>query len=139
MVSANPAIFQANPDDLIAIAKKMNGPLQNLERHLKDLTSIQGTLETAFKGNAGQAVYNAFGNVHSTGTGIARYLEDIMAQINQASSKFDEDDRAAFQQVKTAMGDAADGSFNTGVKDGGWQSDAQESTVGPPKAKVDWV
>jgi WXG100 family type VII secretion target len=136
---AGQSITQANPDDLVAIAKKMDGPLQGLETNLGRLTNIQGILEAAFKGNAGQAVYNAFGNVHSTGTGVAQYMESVMAQIVQASSKFDEDDRAAVQGVQASMGAAADGTYNSGVSDSAWQSEAQESTAGPSKAKVDWA
>ncbi|WP_416565146.1 WXG100 family type VII secretion target [Nocardia testacea] len=136
---AGQSITQANPDDLVAIAKKMDGPLQGLETNLGRLTNIQGILEAAFKGNAGQAVYNAFGNVHSTGTGVAQYMESVMAQIVQASSKFDEDDRAALQAVQASMGEAADGTYNSGVSDSAWQSEAQESTAGPTKARVDWA
>ncbi|MEU4839473.1 WXG100 family type VII secretion target [Nocardia testacea] len=137
---AGQSITQANPDDLVAIAKKMDGPLQGLETNLGRLTNIQGILEAAFKGNAGQAVYNAFGNVHSTGTGVAQYMESVMAQIVQASSKFDQDDRAALQAVQASMGEAADGTYNSGAS-GTWNNGAEnlESTVGPSKAKVDWA
>ncbi|MGA6207814.1 WXG100 family type VII secretion target [Nocardia testacea] len=137
---AGQSITQANPDDLVAIAKKMDGPLQGLETNLGRLTNIQGILEAAFKGNAGQAVYNAFGNVHSTGTGVAQYMESVMAQIVQASSKFDEDDRAAVQGVQASMGEAADGTYNSGAS-GTWNNGAEnlESTAGPSKAKVDWA
>jgi WXG100 family type VII secretion target len=142
MVNASQAVTQANPDDLVAIAKKMDGPLQGLETNLGRLTNIQGILEAAFKGNAGQAVYNAFGNVHQTGTGVAQYLESVMAQIVSASSKFGEDDQAArqaIQNIEGNMGAAADGTYNSGVKDEAWNSATQESTVGPSKAKVDWA
>ncbi|WP_039827805.1 WXG100 family type VII secretion target [Nocardia testacea] len=137
---AGQSITQANPDDLVAIAKKMDGPLQGLETNLGRLTNIQGILEAAFKGNAGQAVYNAFGNVHSTGTGVAQYMESVMAQIVQASSKFDQDDRAALQAVQASMGEAADGTYNSGAS-GTWNNGAEnlESTAGPSKAKVDWA
>ncbi|WP_063131564.1 WXG100 family type VII secretion target [Nocardia fusca] len=142
MVNASQAVTQANPDDLVAIAKKMDGPSQNLQAHLKGLTDIQGILEAAFKGNAGQAVYNAFGNVHSTGSQVAQYLESVMAQINSASSKFgneDDDARKAIEGIVNGMGAAADGTYNSGVRDEGWQSANAESTVGPSKAKVDWA
>jgi uncharacterized protein YukE len=136
------SITKANPDDLVEIAKKMDGPLQGLETNLGRLTNIQGILEAAFKGNAGQAVYNAFGNVHSTGTSVAQYMESVMAQIVSASSKFGEDDQAARQAIQStadSMGAAADGTYSSGVNDAGWNSAEQESTVGPSKAKVDWA
>ncbi|MET8797762.1 WXG100 family type VII secretion target [Nocardia sp. NPDC004568] len=136
------SVTQANPDDLVAIAKKMDGPLQGLETNLKRLTGVQGILEAAFKGNAGQAVYNAFGNVHSTGSGVAQYMESVMAQIVSASSKFGEDDQAArqaIQGIQGNMGEAADGVYSPAAADGAWNSATQESVVGPSKARVDWV
>ncbi|MEV0367400.1 WXG100 family type VII secretion target [Nocardia fusca] len=142
MVNASQSVTQANPDDLVAIAKKMDGPSQNLQTNLKGLVDIQGILEAAFKGNAGQAVYNAFGNVHSTGSQVAQYLESVMAQINSASSKFgneDDDARKTIEGIVNGMGAAADGTYNSGAKDENWQSANAESTVGPSKAKVDWA
>jgi uncharacterized protein YukE len=116
----------------------MNGPLQTLEGHLKTLGSAQNDLQAAFKGSAGTAVYNAFGNVLSTGTQVAHFIEEIIQGIVQASSKFDEEDRLAMEQVSRQI-DAGldargvgslDGSFGSGETGatGTWQSTELENS-----------
>ncbi|MGW5388332.1 WXG100 family type VII secretion target [Nocardia sp. NPDC003963] len=133
-------LTQADPDTLIAVSKKMSTPLQTLEGHLKSLAGSQGTLQTAFKGNAGDAVYNAFGNVLTTGSKVAEYIEQIMQEIIAASSKFDEEDRLAMQGIANQLGDAGDGVFNAGTTGatGGWATDQLENTQGPSKADINW-
>lgn len=132
-------ITEADEDVLMEFAKKMDGPLQTLEGHISSLGKSQGALQTAFKGNAGNAVYNAFGNVLTTGAKVADYIEQIMQMILSSSQKFGAEDHAAMQQLVSKMGDAADGSFNSGGT-GTWADNGQlESTAGPSKAKVDWA
>ncbi|MCX0273815.1 hypothetical protein NLM24_24620 [Nocardia zapadnayensis] len=137
-------ITEADEDVLMEFGKKMEGPLQTLEGHLKSLSGSQGTLQTAFKGNAGNAVYNAFGNVLQTGSKVAEYIEQIMQMILSSSSKFGQEDHAAMQSVISRLGEAGDGTFNSGAT-GSWNNlDKQgnvelESTQGPSKAKVDWA
>ncbi|NUP27829.1 MAG: hypothetical protein HOQ44_14245 [Nocardia sp.] len=74
-------ITEADEDVLMDFAKKMDGPLQILEGHIDKLGKSQGALQSAFKGNAGNAVYNAFGNVLTTGAKVADYIEQIMQMI----------------------------------------------------------
>ncbi|GGL40600.1 WXG100 family type VII secretion target [Nocardia jinanensis] len=133
-------LTQADPDTLVAVSKKMATPLQTLEGHLKSLAGSQGTLQTAFKGNAGDAVYNAFGNVLTTGSKVAEFIEQIMQEIIGASSKFDEEDRLAMQGIANQLGDAADGTFtgSTAGATGTWANTGLENTTGPSKASIDW-
>ncbi|MEU1985849.1 hypothetical protein [Nocardia sp. NPDC019395] len=137
-----PGLTQADGDQMVAISKQMSGPLQTLEKDLKALGGAQGVLETAFRGNAGNAVYNAFGNVLTTGSNLARFMEQIMDQIISGSSAFDSEDQAAMQAVKGQLGEAGDGNYaNPGAQESTWNNGdtALESTAGPSKAKVDWA
>jgi len=110
-ISAAPGtagVTDADVDQLVAFAKGMNGPLQTLEGHLKTLGGAQNDLQAAFKGSAGTAVYNAFGNVLSTGTRVVQFIEEIIQGINNSGFKFDEEDRLAMDTVNRQINEGLD-------------------------------
>lgn len=140
-ISAAPGtagVTDADVDQLIAFAKGMNGPLQTLEGHLKKLGGAQNDLQAAFQGNAGTAVYNAFGNVLSTGTSVVQFIEEIIQGINNSGFKFDEEDRIAMDEVNRGINagleahgagslDGSFGSAETGAY-GTWESAQLENS-----------
>lgn len=126
-------LTQADEATLVNFASGMNGPLQTLEGNLRTLGGSQGMLQSAFKGKAGTAVENAFGNVLDTGKRVAVYIEEIMGKINTSAGEFTHRDGEALQALISGMGDAyTDGGLDTGAS-GTW-NDGKVDVNWDPKA-----
>lgn len=132
-------LTEADETTLVNFASGMNGPLQTLEGNLRTLGGSQGLLQEAFKGQAGGAVYNAFGNVLDTGKKVAVYIEEIMQKINTSAGEFAHQDGAALQAMISGMGEAySDGAVDTGAT-GNWNDGKVEQNWDPQKVKDNWA
>ncbi|NKY34769.1 hypothetical protein HGA13_17050 [Nocardia speluncae] len=132
---------EADETTLTNFATGMNGPLQDLEKNLSRLGGSQNTLQTAFVGQAGTAVENAFANVLDTGRNVALKIEEIMGMIHKSAAEFTSRDGEALQALISGMGEAyTDGKVETGGT-GSWNDGAVDQRVdpmNPTKAKTDW-
>lgn len=120
---------------LESFANGMNGPLQTLESNLRTLGQSQNALMTAFVGQAGTAVENAFGNVLDTGKQVAVKIEEIMGMINKSAAEFNHRDGEALQAVLSGMGEAYQDQQVTGGT-GTWNDGQVEQNS---KIKDDWM
>lgn len=143
VTSANtPGVTSADEHTLLEFAKKLDGPLQILQGDLKKLGGAQDELRVAFVGVAGDAIFNAFGNVQSTGTDVARYLEEILNSIKKSAADYSSEDQAAMESLMKSIDGglksnglgSVDGSFGaaqTGATEG-WATSQNE------KVRMDW-
>ncbi|WP_280400034.1 hypothetical protein [Nocardia carnea] len=120
---------------LESFANGMNGPLQTLESNLRTLGQSQNALMTAFVGQAGTAVENAFGNVLDTGKQVAVKIEEIMGMINKSAAEFTHRDGEALQAVLSGMGEAYQDQQVTGGT-GGWNDGQVDQNW---RIKDDWM
>jgi len=132
---------EADETTLTNFATGMNGPLQDLEKNLSRLGGSQSTLQTAFVGQAGTAVENAFANVLDTGRNVAVKIEEIMGMIHTSAAEFTSRDGEALQALISGMGEAyTDGKVDTGAT-GTWNDGVVDQRIdpeNPTKAKTDW-
>ncbi|MFI1461029.1 hypothetical protein [Nocardia carnea] len=131
---------RADETTLMDFANGMNGPLQTLERNLGELGGSQNLLQEAFKGQAGGAVFNAFGNVLDTGKQLASYIEQILNMIQTSAGEFAHEDAAALRTMLSGMEDGGltDGGVATGGASGTWTDGTFEQNWDPTKVKGDW-
>ncbi|WP_063062704.1 hypothetical protein [Nocardia sienata] len=129
---------RADEQTLMNFANGMNGPLQTLEGNLTSLGNSQGILDRAFTGKAGDAVFNAFGNVQDTGRQVAMKIEEIMGMIKTSAQEFTHQDAAALQKVLAGMesGGYTDGNVTGGS--GSWSDGKVEQNWDPEKVKGNW-
>lgn len=123
-----PGVTEASEEALLNFVKQSDGPAQRHQALLGKLRAVQTELQSAFKGEAGTAVDSSFAETIRTGESVARFHEQIVQGIVNASSQFSQQDADAMSQVMSRM-NADLGSIGGGSVDGAVNSSGVAGTL----------
>ncbi|WP_280415317.1 WXG100 family type VII secretion target [Nocardia carnea] len=135
---SKPGVTEASEEALLTFVKQSDGPAQRHQALLGKLKAVQMELQGAFKGVAGDAVNGSFSETIRAGESVARYHEQIVQGIVNASSQFAQQDADAMSQVMSRM-NADLGSFGGGSVDGEVSSsNAATTLIANPKVDTNF-
>jgi uncharacterized protein YukE len=128
MPGSKPGVTEASEEALLAFVKQSDGPAQRHQALLGTLKAVQNELQSGFRGTAGDAVAGAFNDTIKAGESVARYHEQIIEGIVNASSQFSQQDADAMNAVMRNMNTDLT-SFGGGTVDGAANSAAAAETI----------